>query len=91
MKTYALLLLPCMMGCLKPEPVAPPKPTIIYIQPARVYGQMVEVIEIMEESNEVPHTWMTGEEIKRAKQERLIKDHPECDCQPGDPLCSCVE
>lgn len=91
MKTYTLLLPLIVAGCMKTETLPTREVTVIQVPPPRVYGQVVEVIEVMEESNEVPHTWMTGEEVKRAKQERLIKEHPECDCQPGDPLCSCIE
>ena len=50
----------------------------------------MEVIQVGEDKEPI-HTWMTGEEVKAAKKERLIKEHPECDCQPGDPLCSCIE
>lgn len=91
MKTTLLLAAALLAGCTEVQP--PPPRTVVVVQiPVlpRVTGQIVEVIQVGEDKEPI-HTWMTGEEVKAAKKERLIKEHPECDCQPGDPLCSCIE
>lgn len=89
---YSLLVL-FLVGCTTTQPAKPPAIEVVVVQLPihKTKGEMVEVIEVWEESNEIPHTWMTGEEVERAKHERLIKEHPECDCHPGDPLCTCLE
>lgn len=94
MKTYTLFLLLFMVGCVKaPTTHSQPPVEVVIITPLplpKTQGRIVEVIEV-EEPPVIRHTWMTGEEVKEAKHQRLVKDHPECDCLPGDPLCSCLE
>lgn len=86
-----LLLAIFLVGCVPPQPTKPPAIEVVVIQLPihKTKGEMVEVIEVGE-PEEVPHTWMTGEEVKRAKHERLIKEHPECDVAEGDPLSECL-
>lgn len=91
MKTALLLVAALMTGCVVAQPVKPPAIEVIVIQPPihATKGEIIEVIEVGE-PEEIPHTWMTGEEVKRVKHERLIKEHPECDVAEGDPLSECL-
>jgi len=77
-----------LVGCLKPQPPAPPPVIVVEIRPipiSRTYGTIVDV-EVVEEMNEPAHTWMTGDELQKA-----IESRKDCHCRAGDPLCGCLE
>src|SRR5512135_1195461 len=89
----AALLAVFLVGCVQTQTThSQPPIEVVIITPLplpRTKGEIVEVLPIPD-SNEIPHTWMTGKEVEQAKHQRLIREHPECDCYPGDPLCSCM-
>lgn len=86
---YALLML-ALVGCLKPQPPAPPSVTVVEVRRIpipRTYGTIVDV-EIVEEPT---HTWITGDELQKLQDERHKKAvHDGLECMDGDPLCSTI-
>lgn len=83
---YVLLLL-ILTGCV--ETIPPEVPQKEIVTPPRVYGEILSVEVMVEPSSvieEVPHTWMTGDEVAAA-----IESRKSCHCLRGDPMCFCLE